>query len=1096
MSKRPPSPPPDHHHHHAESARPASSAPSRRSSKFRRTTGHTQENRNDPHLDPPPDKPSNLWKAEAGTIVGVSLKNFMCHESFTYRPQPRLNFLSGVNGSGKSAVLTAITFALGGTARTANRGTSTKSFVRTGASSASVELTLSNQGEYAYRSEFYGPSLTVVRTVTSGGTGAYKLKDHKGQVVLDKRVKEELDRILITFRIEVDNPIGILHQDTAKTFLFQCHPHKLYEFFMRATQLEKCKADYNEAAAEKEFLAEILREKAQVLPSLKTEKQKWNQKLQLIEDITSRETTLDDRRIALAWSVTKEAEAALNVALMNVQKMEIKAQKAEKLSQEQITEQKQLKKEKLEIEKQIQELALAKNQRDQALQELKKAFQKEKETENQQKKTCHELEQQIETKKNDVSSLEDEITRLKDQGDSEFVKAANERNQQIETITQQVSAWHDQVKATEGHLFNQVNNQERLQGQLLEAKALVSNVNRGLEAKQRELKQMRESGNNKLLALGPQMPTLMDLIQRSKARFSQMPVGPLGSLINFRPGVSDEIKIIIENEIRPMFSAFVVNSFKDKKILQELMKSAKVQGQVITTKFMNVKYDLSEGSCEHETHKNLLSFLNISNPIAFNVIVDQRRLEQILLFEHDSEAQQLLKVTKTVPKNCFCGLTMTKNQYYPAPSYRTYVSSGHRNRPFLQSDMKDFIKALEHDILGIKEESREAQKALTDLQSEISQCEGERKRNEKVVTDLKRKIKAKNMELSQLKTEAETEQAPDISALEEDRDRFQQELDELVKHLKTEQVKLEELQKATKAAKESLVQKRDETDVFGGVDDLSDKLNQIEDSILKTERDKAYYTQKFEDYNTQVLSLKEESDKLKAKYNNAITIAQNKAPEPDHPLEKPDKLRREIVTLENNLRHQKAGTESKEEVLKHLEKHRKVLNDAKAIVSSIQTSVAKLENMLIMRKRGFVKIRMSIIRRVKNYFNVRLAARKYTGEIIFDSDAQTMELVVCPDGADPAVAKRSMKTLSGGEKSYSTISLVLSLWDVMSPPFRILDEFDVFMDMVNRRASLHQIVEYAKMKRQYQYIFLTPLNTDNITVDEDLSIIRLEKSRD
>ncbi|TRY73305.1 hypothetical protein TCAL_02244 [Tigriopus californicus] len=1092
MSKRPsPS-------HSSDPAIPATSQSARRSSKFRRIT-HTQENgpvghTASPHQSPPPHRLK--WKAEAGTILRVSLKNFMCHASFTYRPQPRLNFLSGVNGSGKSAVLTAITFALGGTARTANRGTSTKSFVRTGATAATVELTLSNQGEYGYRSDLYGTELTIVRHVTSGGTGGYKLKNFQGQIVVDKRVREELDRILLSFRIEVDNPIGILHQDAAKTFLFQCHPHKLYEFFMRATQLEKCKADYFEAAAEREFSASILQEKVEALPSLQAEKLKWEQKLQLVEDIASRDNSLQEKKVALAWSVAKEAEAALNVALMNVQKMEIKAHKAEQLSQEQVTEQKKLKKEKIEIEKQIQELAKAKNERDRAMQELRKVFQKEKEAENLQKKSCHELESQIETKKSDISSLEDEITRLKAEGDAEFVKIVNERTRRIETLAQQVSTWHDQVKATEGHLFNQVNNQERLQGQLLEAKAVSSNKNRSLEVKEKELKQMRESGNSKLLALGSNMPTLIGMIQRSKSKFGQMPVGPLGSMINFKPEVSDEVKIIVENELRTLFSAFVVNSFKDKTILQALMKSAKVQGQVITTKFMPEKYELTHGSCQHDKHRNLLSFLDIPNAVAFNVVVDQRRLEQILLFEHDCEAQQLLKLPRTVPKNCLYGLTMSKNQFFPAPAYRTYVVSGHMNRPFLQCDSKDFIKAMENDIEGLIKESRHAQTVLSDLQSEVKKGDIERKRNEKIINDLKCKIKAKNMELSQLKTEAETEQAPDISALEEDRDRFQSELKELEKQLQTEETKLEELKQLSGVAKANLVQKRDETDVFGGVDDLSEKLGQVEETIRKTERDKAYYKKKYEDYTTQVRAVDKEADQLKAKYNELVTIAQKCAPEPDHPLDKPDKLRREVATLKNNLSQQKAAIEPKEVVVEYMNKHHKLLEDAQTMVNTIETSVSKLEKMLVMRKKGFEKIRLSIIRRVKNYFNVRLAARKYTGEIIFDIEAQTMELIVCPDGADPAVAKRSMKTLSGGEKSYSTISLVLSLWDVMSPPFRILDEFDVFMDMLNRRAALQQIVEYAKMKRQYQYIFLTPLNTDNITVDEDLSIIRLEKSQD
>ena len=35
---------------------------------------------------------------------------------------------------------------------------------------------------------------------------------------------------------------------------------------------------------------------------------------------------------------------------------------------------------------------------------------------------------------------------------------------------------------------------------------------------------------------------------------------------------------------------------------------------------------------------------------------------------------------------------------------------------------------------------------------------------------------------------------------------------------------------------------------------------------------------------------------------------------------------------------------------------------------------------------------------------------------------------------------REAKTLSGGEKSFSTICLLLSLWDAMGAPVRCLDE--------------------------------------------------------
>jgi hypothetical protein len=53
------------------------------------------------------------WDAQAGCILRVRLKNFMNHAEYEYNPTERLNFINGSNGSGKSAVLTAIVFGLG-----------------------------------------------------------------------------------------------------------------------------------------------------------------------------------------------------------------------------------------------------------------------------------------------------------------------------------------------------------------------------------------------------------------------------------------------------------------------------------------------------------------------------------------------------------------------------------------------------------------------------------------------------------------------------------------------------------------------------------------------------------------------------------------------------------------------------------------------------------------------------------------------------------------------------------------------------------------------------------------------------------------------
>jgi hypothetical protein len=84
-----------------------------------------------------------------------------------------------------------------------------------------------------------------------------------GEVVSSK--KEELDKIVLALNIQINNPITILNQDTARTFLNSSDPHEKYKLFMKATQLEQTQREYAESMLNKRKATTLLNSKKEVV---------------------------------------------------------------------------------------------------------------------------------------------------------------------------------------------------------------------------------------------------------------------------------------------------------------------------------------------------------------------------------------------------------------------------------------------------------------------------------------------------------------------------------------------------------------------------------------------------------------------------------------------------------------------------------------------------------------------------------------------------------------------------------------------------------------------------------------------------------------
>lgn len=64
-------------------------------------------------------------------------------------------------------------------------------------------------------------------------------------------------------------------------------------------------------------------------------------------------------------------------------------------------------------------------------------------------------------------------------------------------------------------------------------------------------------------------------------------------------------------------------------------------------------------------------------------------------------------------------------------------------------------------------------------------------------------------------------------------------------------------------------------------------------------------------------------------------------------------------------------------------------------------------------------------------------------DVSFSFDSLCLLKVKPPGQENDSV--NDMRSLSGGERSFSTVCFILSLWEITESPFRCLDEFDVYM---------------------------------------------------
>lgn len=194
-----------------------------------------------------------------GLISSLRLVNFMCHDNLLLEFGPNVNFIVGQNGSGKSAVLTALMLVLGASAAKTQRGHKISSFIKHDRDHAIITLVLNNLPSLdfdSYQPHVFGNQIVVERRIQRDMSSSFAIKSAAGVKVGHK--KDLVCSICRHFRIQVDNPMTILTQDVAKNYLASSSDIHKYEFFEKGTFLQQLKLDYQSVNDKKQAMEATL----------------------------------------------------------------------------------------------------------------------------------------------------------------------------------------------------------------------------------------------------------------------------------------------------------------------------------------------------------------------------------------------------------------------------------------------------------------------------------------------------------------------------------------------------------------------------------------------------------------------------------------------------------------------------------------------------------------------------------------------------------------------------------------------------------------------------------------------------------------------
>lgn len=153
----------------------------------------------------------------------------------------------------------------------------------------------------------YGDKIIIVRTINASGATSYKMKSENGNIISTNR--SELLKMILYLNIQVDNPVCVLNQDLARSFLKDSDEKKQYNLFLKASQIDVITSKLNGCTPQLENAKHNLDCNEKSLQYIEREIEDMQQKYNNLQSVEKLRTHVKESRLKLCWRIVTDQSA-------------------------------------------------------------------------------------------------------------------------------------------------------------------------------------------------------------------------------------------------------------------------------------------------------------------------------------------------------------------------------------------------------------------------------------------------------------------------------------------------------------------------------------------------------------------------------------------------------------------------------------------------------------------------------------------------------------------------------------------------------------------------------------------------------------------